>query len=206
MPTIVTCHNCGQRFQAEDFLAGKQVSCPKCGNPLQIPVLDAVSDFAPPGSLPTPAIAPRTARISPQTQQRGSGVNQRLVVVACAIGGGAVVLLFLAVLIGSLFSSNGESSPDATAGPPVERPSGLLVYQPALIWANEEVLFKPPFELQSQSGSPLISQSTGKVIGTLAGGGPARGGIAILIAPSRTILDAMNRATAPLPLQTVVGR
>ena len=69
-----------------------------------------------------------------------------------------------------------------------------------------EILFKPPFELQSQSGSPLISQSTGKVIGTLAGGGPTRGGISILIAPSRTILDAMNRATGPLPLQTVVGR
>ena len=46
-----------------------------------------------------------------------------------------------------------------------------------------ENLFKPPFELQSQSGCPLISQSSRKVIGTLAGGGPARGGISILIAP-----------------------
>lgn len=36
MPIVVACR-CGQRFQAQDHLAGKAVRCPSCSQPLQIP-------------------------------------------------------------------------------------------------------------------------------------------------------------------------
>jgi len=38
MPIVVACR-CGQRFQAQDHLAGKTVRCPSCSQPLQIPAL-----------------------------------------------------------------------------------------------------------------------------------------------------------------------
>jgi hypothetical protein len=39
---VVSC-NCGQRFAAQLYLAGKQVSCPSCGQPLQVPSQSAYS-------------------------------------------------------------------------------------------------------------------------------------------------------------------
>lgn len=36
MPSAVACR-CGQRFLAQDFLAGKQVPCPACGASIQVP-------------------------------------------------------------------------------------------------------------------------------------------------------------------------
>ena len=38
---------CGQRFAANDRLAGKWVKCPKCGQPLKIPVAEAMLDVKP---------------------------------------------------------------------------------------------------------------------------------------------------------------
>ena len=49
-------------------------------------------------------------------------------------------------------------------------------------------------ELRGRSGSPLISQSTGKVIGTLSRGGTIDGKAYILIAPSAGILRGMRDA------------
>jgi hypothetical protein len=89
------------------------------------------------------------------------------------------------------------------------RPEGYVLLEGTVTAATakySEVLFKSAFQLQSQSGSPVISQSTGKVVGALSGGGPELGGTSILLAPSRAILDAMDRVTAPVPLERVVGR
>ncbi len=36
MPIVVTCR-CGQKFAAQPHLAGKQVACPVCGQPLLVP-------------------------------------------------------------------------------------------------------------------------------------------------------------------------
>lgn len=61
-------------------------------------------------------------------------------------------------------------------------------------------------ELQSQSGSPLISQRSGKVVGTLSRGGEDRGRTVISITPSHAILSAINGAKREIPLSEVTGR
>ena len=52
MPIKIACQ-CGQGFQAPDNLAGKQVRCPKCGNPLSIPAANRQSQA---GQKPAGAI------------------------------------------------------------------------------------------------------------------------------------------------------
>ena len=55
-----------------------------------------------------------------------------------------------------------------------------------------EVVLDREIHLQSQSGSPVISQSTGKVIGTLSAGNRF-GGRLLFLAPSCAILKALTR-------------
>ncbi|MDA1052558.1 MAG: zinc ribbon domain-containing protein [Planctomycetota bacterium] len=50
MPIKVACQ-CGASFAAKDELAGKAVRCPKCKQPLKIPVPAAAPAQAPPGGL-----------------------------------------------------------------------------------------------------------------------------------------------------------
>jgi hypothetical protein len=68
------------------------------------------------------------------------------------------------------------------------------------------VEFDTLFPLQSQSGSPLISKATGRVVGTLSRGGERLGKTVILVAPSSGILAAIRAGDQRFPLQTVVGK
>jgi hypothetical protein len=50
MATTIQCQACGQRYQAQDSLAGKQIKCKKCGAVIAVPALvhthvPAESDF-----------------------------------------------------------------------------------------------------------------------------------------------------------------
>jgi hypothetical protein len=60
--------------------------------------------------------------------------------------------------------------------------------------------------LTSQSGSPVISQRTGKVIGTFSRGGRDRGRTVLLLCPSRGILDMIERKPEKIPLAQAIGR
>ena len=60
--------------------------------------------------------------------------------------------------------------------------------------------------LQSQSGSPIISQRTGKVIGTLSRGGMDRGRTMLLLCPASGILEAISRNPEKIPLAEAIGR
>ena len=61
-------------------------------------------------------------------------------------------------------------------------------------------------ELQSQSGSPIISQRTGKVIGTLSRGGTKDGTTFLLLAPSAPIARALADAKEFPQLRHVIGK
>ncbi|MBY0526424.1 MAG: hypothetical protein K2R98_23725 [Gemmataceae bacterium] len=61
-------------------------------------------------------------------------------------------------------------------------------------------------KLQSQSGSPFISQSTGKVIGTLSRAPGSEGKTVLVLAPARALVDALSReGNFPLLLD-VIGK
>lgn len=88
-------------------------------------------------------------------------------------------------------------------------PDGYVQVEGTVVETSETyatILFDEYFELQSQSGSPLISQQTGKVIGTLASGGEQSGHVYVLTAPSASILAAMSGAGERYELRVVVGK
>ena len=134
MPVIVACQ-CGQRFKAIDELMGTRVNCPACGQPLDIPAseppqeaevppssgLDQAADFeqsAPMPSAPLHAAPGMTG--TPGYAVRPSSADEgfsRGVIIAMWIGGGAVALLVLAMVVTSLISSFGDRHADA---PPSE--------------------------------------------------------------------------------------
>ena len=68
------------------------------------------------------------------------------------------------------------------------------------------VQFDKPIKLQSQSGSPIISRKTGKVVGTLSRGGDVDGKSFILLAPSSGILQAMKNAKDTPAVRDVIGK
>jgi len=69
---------------------------------------------------------------------------------------------------------------------------------------HSAVHFRQAFKLQSQSGSPVISQRTGKVIGTLSRGTETPKGLILFLTPARAILDAMEAKDRP-KLKDVIG-
>lgn len=69
-----------------------------------------------------------------------------------------------------------------------------------------EVVMYEPVKPQSQSGSPFISQLTGRVIGTWAGGRRKGETIHIYLTPARAIVNAEARANRDYPLAEVVGK
>jgi hypothetical protein len=67
------------------------------------------------------------------------------------------------------------------------------------------VILDQPVPLVSQSGSPIISQATGRVIGTLSRGGQERGQTLLILAPASALLEALTKSDFP-PLRQVIGR
>lgn len=52
MSIVVTCTQCRQKFAAADWLAGQQVRCSACGNPLTVPSPGGSPDSQAPGGAP----------------------------------------------------------------------------------------------------------------------------------------------------------
>ena len=81
MPVAVSC-KCGQRFSAQDHLYGKQVNCPACGGPIQIPSPAAPRPVATAAPASTAPAAVRQPVATPaRTPSAQTGVR-----VACACG------------------------------------------------------------------------------------------------------------------------
>jgi hypothetical protein len=59
------------------------------------------------------------------------------------------------------------------------------------------VILDQPIALVSQSGSPIISQATGRVIGTLSRGGRERGQTLLILAPAPALLEALTKGDFP---------
>ena len=148
MPVVVTCR-CGQSFRAIDELAGKQVNCPSCAQPLAIPPLtpapSAIADG--PLDLGDASGLEQSAALAPDPLggtgfgpshatnpafsgrlQQSEGMD-RSVVLAMWIGGGAVVLLILAMVLTSLLGGSdttptrqpvAEADPDETPEVPAK--------------------------------------------------------------------------------------
>ncbi len=57
MPIAVAC-SCGVKLKAPDAAAGKRVKCPKCGNPVSVPVPAPAADFEMVDDDPPPVAAP----------------------------------------------------------------------------------------------------------------------------------------------------
>jgi hypothetical protein len=88
-------------------------------------------------------------------------------------------------------------------------PRGYRLVEGTVIEATYEyikVQFDDSINPQSQSGSPVISQVTGKVLGTWAAGRRAEGRIFIYLAPANSILNAATRANKDYSLRDVVGK
>ncbi|MEX2027356.1 MAG: hypothetical protein WEH44_08640, partial [Pirellulaceae bacterium] len=69
-----------------------------------------------------------------------------------------------------------------------------------------EVRLDEAIKPQSQSGSPFISQITGKVLGSWAAGKRDGQKIYIYLTPAHAILNAASRASSHPPLKEVVGK
>jgi hypothetical protein len=68
------------------------------------------------------------------------------------------------------------------------------------------VILDQQITLVSQSGSPIISQATGRVIGTLSRGGRERGKTVLLLTPASALLEALCRDQNFPRLRGVIGR
>ncbi|MFN7020672.1 MAG: hypothetical protein ACK4WH_04995 [Phycisphaerales bacterium] len=74
------------------------------------------------------------------------------------------------------------------------------------------VVLDERLELIAESGSPIISQNTGKVIGILSRGGTSEGKTRLFVAPSSGVLGEINRAEQSrgglrvVPLESTIGK
>lgn len=87
--------------------------------------------------------------------------------------------------------------------------NGFTVIEGAVAKSSDKAVYvrlDRQAELESCSGSPIISQSTGKVIGTLTGGGAVGGAYTLILAPCGAIHDAIEGAKDSPELRTVVGK
>lgn len=110
-PITVAC-SCGQRFAAEPRLAGQQVPCPNCRQPLLVPnaaqpTFGAAGDF---GGLDSgnfhaaPTTTPANQHID------GGGGLTMPIKIAIGLGGGVVGVLFVAMIASSFLSSRANNS------------------------------------------------------------------------------------------------
>jgi len=86
---------------------------------------------------------------------------------------------------------------------------GHTLVEGTVVEASKEyvtVILDEEITLQSQSGSPLISQQTGKVIGTLSRGGNSDGSTVLFLCPARSILDAIEKEPSLVPLRKAIGK
>ncbi len=86
-------------------------------------------------------------------------------------------------------------------------PGGFHLVEATVIQVDASLIYvqlDQPIKLQSQSGSPLISQLNGTVIGLLAGGHEDRGTIILHLYPAREIRKGFYDPSRP-DLSTVVG-
>lgn len=166
MPTVVTCR-CGQSFRAIDELAGKQVNCPSCAQPLAIPPLPPatsstagnpldlgnVSGFeqsaapvhdslAGAGGYPLQSTTPAYSGGLP----RQAAGTDRSVVLTLWIGGGVVVVLILAMVITSLIGGSGDA-PTGQSVAEVE-PEEASSAAPTEATPEQEKLASKPIEIE----------------------------------------------------------
>ena len=88
-------------------------------------------------------------------------------------------------------------------------PSGYRVVTGTVVAADVKyisVILDQPITLVSQSGSPIISQATGRVIGTLSRGGRERGKTLLILTPASALLEALARYRNFPRLRDVIGR
>src|SRR5262245_58348310 len=110
MPIQFFCQKCGQRFQVQDSMAGKQASCKRCGAVLTVPhpePLDELQPISPQAHsplVPTSPVNPLFAG-SP-VRQTSSGLPPA----AWVAIGVAVAVLFM--IVGGVLLRRG-SNPDA---------------------------------------------------------------------------------------------
>lgn len=69
-----------------------------------------------------------------------------------------------------------------------------------------EVTLDESLELQSQSGSPILSRATGKVIGTLSRGDVGKGTPSLYLTPAHSIREALADDSSFPALDQVVGK
>jgi hypothetical protein len=68
------------------------------------------------------------------------------------------------------------------------------------------VRVREPIALQSQSGSPLLNASTGKVVGMIYGGEEENGRTILTLCPARSIVKYLGRRHTVSPLMTSISR
>lgn len=68
------------------------------------------------------------------------------------------------------------------------------------------IVLERAITLESQSGSPIVSQQSGKVVGILSRGGMYRGKTALLLTPAHGILKVLTEANEFPRLQDVIGK
>ena len=69
-----------------------------------------------------------------------------------------------------------------------------------------KVRVRDPIVLQSQSGSPLLNASTGKVVGMIHGGNEEDGKIILTLCPARSLVKHLGRRQQLSPLMTSISR
>ena len=68
------------------------------------------------------------------------------------------------------------------------------------------VRIREPLTMESQSGSPLLNASTGKVVGMIYGGEIENGHTLLTLCPARSIVKHLNRRQQVTPLSTSIRR
>ena len=90
-----------------------------------------------------------------------------------------------------------------------DSPLGFSVIEGTVVEADPKysaIRLSHNIQLQSQSGSPVISQETGKVIGALSRGGEHEGRSIIVLAPAASLVKVLSDSKLQPPLREVIGK
>lgn len=102
---VVACP-CGKKFRAIDALAGKQVNCPGCGQPLLIPQVSLLDE-----ELDRPSVVAPVATPLPRTRIRDQSVKiEGWLLVVLLAGGGLVALAIVATMMSMLVDEDRPTS------------------------------------------------------------------------------------------------